>query len=533
MAKGDKDRPLLARLLQSALLGDISTLESTVDEYVTEHENISPSQVLLQSKDGKKRTVLHFACQSQHKDTDIVEFIVNHPKWFPNNEQSEKNETLEKVLKQKDSNGLTPLMLAAQHRNKILAERRTLILLSKSAGLGRARSTSGATALHYAAAATARPGTIRALHQSTKVAINTFSNNGGTPLHFFCATLAATTEETQEKHFFDTLETLLECGADVNAHKISTMTTAATRTFEVPPPILVAIAAKNDGCCQRLLQYDNVDIDIITTQNNNNLLHSMVESDMKDSLRTLIEKIKLKDSKTLDPLLSVKNTNGLIPLDIAANKGYVKCVQLLLDATKSDDSSTAICESDAHTYIDEYKKQQEQQQQQQSESKEDIQNDSSVITNHKDNTEKAAVEIAAAIMSSSDVSPMNLQRAIELKARGNKYFMKKKWKEANDLYTNAISFNPKEATFYSNRSACLLNLERYPEALNDAVVATTFHPEWSKAWYRLSMARLSLNRYEDAAMAAWKGLQLDPQNKELKSLLQKSVQMGREYNRKK
>ena len=64
---GDRDRSLLAKLLQAALLGNISTLESIVNEYVSVHKNVSPSEVLLQSKDGKKRTVLHFACQSQLK----------------------------------------------------------------------------------------------------------------------------------------------------------------------------------------------------------------------------------------------------------------------------------------------------------------------------------------------------------------------------------------------------------------------------------------------------------------------------------
>ena len=91
----------------------------------------------------------------------------------------------------------------------------------------------------------------------------------------------------------------------------------------------------------------------------------MVESDLKDSLCALLEKISMKDSKKMDALLSMKNTNGLIPLDVAANKGYVKCVQLLLGATKSDDSFTNISETDAQTYIDDYKKQQDQLQQQQ------------------------------------------------------------------------------------------------------------------------------------------------------------------------
>jgi hypothetical protein len=64
-------------------------------------------------------------------------------------------------------------------------------------------------------------------------------------------------------------------------------------------------------------------------------------------------------------------------------------------------------------------------------------------------------------------------------------------------------------------------------ALSDAVIARHLRPEWPKAAFRMAVARLELGRYEDAAVSAWEGMQLDGDNQELKALLQKCVKKGR------
>jgi cytochrome c-type biogenesis protein CcmH/NrfG len=48
----------------------------------------------------------------------------------------------------------------------------------------------------------------------------------------------------------------------------------------------------------------------------------------------------------------------------------------------------------------------------------------------------------------------------------------------------------------------------------------------------VATARLAQQRYEDAAVAAWEGLQLEPENAELKELLQRCVQKGRREHQK-
>ena len=90
------------------------------------------------------------------------------------------------------------------------------------------------------------------------------------------------------------------------------------------------------------------------------------------------------------------------------------------------------------------------------------------------------------------------------------------------------AINPSDATYYSNRSACFLQLDQLEPALKDATISRVLRPDWPKAAYRVAVARLALKRYEDAAVAAWEGLAQDPTNDELKSLLKKCVKKGRQ-----
>jgi tetratricopeptide (TPR) repeat protein len=127
-----------------------------------------------------------------------------------------------------------------------------------------------------------------------------------------------------------------------------------------------------------------------------------------------------------------------------------------------------------------------------------------------------------------DPSPEQIQVAVHYKEQGNASFSNKDWPIALQYYSQAIDSNPKEAALYSNRSACCIHLQQPRQALMDALLAQTLRPQWSKAYYRLAMARLELKQYSMAALAAWEGLHYDPQNSELKRLLQACVQRGRE-----
>jgi ankyrin repeat protein len=236
-----RERETMRQLLQAAQHQDFGTLQGVVEEYIrrSSHPNQwSIVDVLSQFRDARKRTALHFACQCKEKKIEegknasdgtniaeqILEWILEPPR--------QCYDSVQKLLWLKDSEGLTPLMMAAQspqsHRRVralIHADQRT----SSSTGgvkstLGLARSKAGATALHYAAGSQfATAETITAIYHAGSVALRTFSTTGGTPLHWACA--AASTElpaesESQEERILQhrqaVIQAVLDLGADMN-----------------------------------------------------------------------------------------------------------------------------------------------------------------------------------------------------------------------------------------------------------------------------------------------------------------------------
>jgi stress-induced-phosphoprotein 1 len=114
---------------------------------------------------------------------------------------------------------------------------------------------------------------------------------------------------------------------------------------------------------------------------------------------------------------------------------------------------------------------------------------------------------------------MSNKAAAEAKAKGNQYFLKKQYPEAIEWYTKAIKADPKDSTFFSNRCAAYMGLNKFQEALKDAEECCKLQPNWVKGWYRKGMALTSLGRHEEAVMAYKKGLEFEPANDDLKGKL--------------
>ncbi|KAL3893729.1 MAG: hypothetical protein SGARI_007975, partial [Bacillariaceae sp.] len=105
------------KFFKAALAGDAAALESTINTQVEKHQ-ASPAQMFTELYDGKKRSALHLMCQAPKGDDeeqDILEFALNKTEWFPDDGEA--------ALKLKDTNGLTPLMIAAQAPDPFLAQR--------------------------------------------------------------------------------------------------------------------------------------------------------------------------------------------------------------------------------------------------------------------------------------------------------------------------------------------------------------------------------------------------------------------------
>jgi tetratricopeptide (TPR) repeat protein len=89
--------------------------------------------------------------------------------------------------------------------------------------------------------------------------------------------------------------------------------------------------------------------------------------------------------------------------------------------------------------------------------------------------------------------------AEEKKKLGNDAFVNKKYDEALKYYSEAITLDPNNAVFYSNRSACHASKGEWKESLEDAKACVNRDPKFIKGYYRMSVAQLELKLFDDAA----------------------------------
>lgn len=84
------------------------------------------------------------------------------------------------------------------------------------------------------------------------------------------------------------------------------------------------------------------------------------------------------------------------------------------------------------------------------------------------------------------------------KVSGNKFFKAKEYAKAIMEYSKAIEFDPKNATYYSNRAAALMLANRFIEALEDCKEADELDPNNMKILLRLGRLYTNLGRPEEA-----------------------------------
>ena len=584
------ERTVLTNLIQAASDGDFERLHKVVQQYLQQHIDLSIVDVVSQFRDANKRTALHFACQStkEHGSDDIV------IKLIASLVATKESKKIQKLIRMKDSEGLTPVMIAAQCKKHPLCQTRVCLLFEVDVAtlpanergtgffgkpcstLGLSRSKDGATTLHYACGNPyASITTIRETITTGKVAVRTFSNSGGTPLHWAVTANHLSKASTAPDHasitgndsnfysinddgenilYVGTIETLLQYGADINSSNNT-----------IPPPLTVAMVTGNDVLAHYILskhgkeKFDLMDfenevvtqhdlkpsIDFILQPGNVTTLHMAADINLPNTLTSLINTIRLIHKSDIDvaAMLERRNDDGYTALDLAAKENHTECVLILLTATSTTTSWTI---AEAESYISNWDPKNIEPNGKSGVPSPDVALPELATTSdiNSDPTETKARAQASLILAELGAiknkendpeacSDQMVDQAKEHKEKGNTHFSRKEWTMAIEEYTKAIEMQPHVATYYSNRSACYMSTQQYDLALHDAIVAQCLDPEWSKAYYRIAVARLALQRFEDAAVAAWEGLQKQPENEELQSLLRKCVKKGRtDYHQK-
>lgn len=108
----------------------------------------------------------------------------------------------------------------------------------------------------------------------------------------------------------------------------------------------------------------------------------------------------------------------------------------------------------------------------------------------------------------------------ELKAKGNEALQKGDFTNAVKYYSQCIELDPKNHIMFSNRSAAYLALKDYDKSLQDAEETVNIKSDWAKGYLRKGQALFYLNRLEEAGSVTSKGLELEPNNAQLKKLFE-------------
>ncbi|MES1908603.1 MAG: hypothetical protein MHM6MM_001506 [Cercozoa sp. M6MM] len=106
-------------------------------------------------------------------------------------------------------------------------------------------------------------------------------------------------------------------------------------------------------------------------------------------------------------------------------------------------------------------------------------------------------------------------KAEEHKKQGNKLMLDGKYPAAIEQYSEAIKRDPKNHKLYTNRAAAYSKVMDWGKAMDDCDEAIKLEPTWVKAYIRKGRILHFLNMLIDAVECYDKGLQVEPQNREL------------------
>eukprot|EP01125_Pyxidicula_operculata_P020157 TRINITY_DN739_c0_g1_i1.p1 TRINITY_DN739_c0_g1~~TRINITY_DN739_c0_g1_i1.p1 ORF type:complete len:850 (-),score=164.87 TRINITY_DN739_c0_g1_i1:58-2607(-) len=121
----------------------------------------------------------------------------------------------------------------------------------------------------------------------------------------------------------------------------------------------------------------------------------------------------------------------------------------------------------------------------------------SVFDTLKDKQDTYVVEVAVTPVLTR--TPEQIAQASQLlKDEGNKFMEKKQFEKAIEKYTEAISLDPSQPTYYGNRSQAYLNSKKYMEAVEDATRCILLDKNNAKAYFRKGCALFYMDKFSEA-----------------------------------
>eukprot|EP00382_Lankesteria_abbotti_P002813 CAMPEP_0113846558 /NCGR_PEP_ID=MMETSP0372-20130328/1374_1 /TAXON_ID=340204 /ORGANISM="Lankesteria abbotti" /LENGTH=271 /DNA_ID=CAMNT_0000815715 /DNA_START=168 /DNA_END=983 /DNA_ORIENTATION=+ /assembly_acc=CAM_ASM_000359 len=107
------------------------------------------------------------------------------------------------------------------------------------------------------------------------------------------------------------------------------------------------------------------------------------------------------------------------------------------------------------------------------------------------------------------------RKAQEFKEKGNECFKKQFWEAAVENYTSAISLNPWEPTYRTNRALAYMKQEKWNNVIEDSRKALAADDRFFKAYYFLGMGLAETGQFEDAIANLNRAKSLAPETKHL------------------
>ncbi|XP_067948268.1 LON peptidase N-terminal domain and RING finger protein 3-like [Watersipora subatra] len=102
-----------------------------------------------------------------------------------------------------------------------------------------------------------------------------------------------------------------------------------------------------------------------------------------------------------------------------------------------------------------------------------------------------------------------LEEVSQLKKLANESFLEQNYDKALALYTQAIKISADDHVTWSNRSQVFTKLDKYEQALQDALQSIRLKPQWAEGYFRKGVACELLEKKNEAALSYMKCLAID------------------------